>query len=75
MSDDLTIIANYIARCRSFGLGHRYGGLQWMYEDGREALEALKRLQQPSFWSQFPRDEDELSRDVAIKADSTGTTA
>jgi hypothetical protein len=58
-TDDMTIIAQYIARCRSFGLGHRLGGLQWMYEDGNEALEALRRIKQPTFWSQFPRDEDE----------------
>lgn len=57
--DSWQTIAVYIAKCRSHGLAHKFGGCAWMVDEADEALKELAKLRQPAFWSQFPQERQE----------------
>jgi hypothetical protein len=55
MSDDWHTVQQALEHAHSFATGLRYCGMQNIYRETGEALEALKRLRQPSFFDGYPR--------------------
>ena len=54
---DIDLIAEVLCEYRSLCLSHRYGGLGDRLPRIKEALDALKRVAQPSFLSAYPKSE------------------
>ena len=60
--DDWHTVQNALEHAHSFATGLRYCGMQNIYRETGEALEALRRLKQPSFWADFGREDETSSK-------------
>ena len=54
---DWQIVQNALEHAYSTATGLRYCGMQKLYQETAEALRALQRLKQPSFWERWGNNE------------------
>ena len=54
---DWDIVQNALEHAYSTATGLRYCGMQKLYQETAEALDAVRRLKQPSFWDGWGNNE------------------